>query len=69
MPAKLNKDYLIDIDGKIDVLNSSKKASYRPIVFGYKYVLERTLPFESNKEYNIKIDYTGMEHVQDLLKQ
>lgn len=68
MPAKLNKDYLIDIDGKIDVLNSSKKASYRPTVFGYKYVLERTLPFESNKEYNIKIDYTGMEHVQDLLK-
>lgn len=68
VPAKLNKDYLIDIDGKIDVLNSSKKASYRPTVFGYKYVLERTLPFESNKEYNIKIDYTGMEHVQDLLK-
>ena len=68
MPAKLNKDYLIDIDGKIDVLNSSKKASYRPTVFGYKYILERTLPFESNKEYNIKIDYTGMEHVQDLLK-
>lgn len=68
MPVKLNKDYLIDIDGKIDVLNSSKKASYRPTVFGYKYVLERTLPFESNKEYNIKIDYTGMEHVQDLLK-
>lgn len=68
MSAKLNKDYLIDIDGKIDVLNSSKKASYRPTVFGYKYVLERTLPFESNKEYNIKIDYTGMEHVQDLLK-
>ena len=68
MLAKLNKDYLIDIDGKIDVLNSSKKASYRPTVFGYKYVLERTLPFESNKEYNIKIDYTGMEHVQDLLK-
>lgn len=68
MPAKLNKDYLIDIDGKIDVLNSSKKASYRPTVFGYKYVLEKTLPFESNKEYNIKIDYTGMEHVQDLLK-
>lgn len=68
MPAKLNKDYLIDIDGKIDVLNSSKKASYRPTVFGYKYVLERTLPFESNKEYNIKIDYTGMEHIQDLLK-
>lgn len=68
MPAKLNKDYLIDIDGKIDVLNSSKKASYRPTVFGYKYVLERTLPFESDKEYNIKIDYTGMEHVQDLLK-
>lgn len=68
MPAKLNKDYLIDIDGKIDVLNSSKKASYRPTVFGYKYVLERTLSFESNKEYNIKIDYTGMEHVQDLLK-
>lgn len=67
-PAKLNKDYLIDIDGKIDVLNSSKKASYRPTVFGYKYVLERTLSFESNKEYNIKIDYTGMEHVQDLLK-
>ena len=68
VPAKLNKDYLIDIDGKIDVLNSSKKASYRPTVFGYKYVLERTLPFESNKEYNIKIDYAGMEHVQDLLK-
>lgn len=68
MPAKLNKDYLIDIDGKIDVLNSSKKASYRPTIFGYKYVLERTLSFESNKEYNIKIDYTGMEHVQDLLK-
>lgn len=68
VPAKLNKDYLIDIDGKIDVLNSSKKASYRPTVFGYKYVLERTLPFKSNKEYNIKIDYTGMEHVQDLLK-
>lgn len=68
MPAKLNKDYLIDIDGKIDVLNSSKKASYRPTVFGYKYVLEKTLPFESNKEYNIKIDYTGIEHVQDLLK-
>lgn len=68
MPTKLNKDYLIDIDGKIDVLNSSKKASYRPTVFGYKYVLEKTLPFESNKEYNIKIDYTGMEHVQDLLK-
>lgn len=68
VPAKLNKDYLIDIDGKIDVLNSSKKASYRPTVFGYKYVLERTLPFESNKEYNIKINYTGMEHVQDLLK-
>ena len=68
VPAKLNKDYLIDIDGKIDVLNSSKKASYRPTVFGYKYVLERTLPFESNKEYNIKIDYTGMEHIQDLLK-
>ena len=67
-PAKINKDYLIDIDGKIDLLNSSKKSSYRPTVFGYKYVLERTIPFKSDKEYTINIDYTGMEHVKELLK-
>ena len=67
-PAKINKDYLVDIDGKIDLLNSSKKSSYRPTVFGYKYVLERTIPFQSDKEYTINIDYTGMEHVKELLK-
>ena len=67
-PAKINKDYLIDIDGKIDLLNSSKKSSYRPTVFGYKYVLERTIPFQSDKEYTINIDFTGMENVKELLK-
>ena len=67
-PAKINKDYLVDIDGKIDLLNSSKKSSYRPTIFGYKYVLERTIPFQSDKEYTINIDYTGMEHVKELLK-
>lgn len=67
-PAKINKDYLVDIDGKIDLLNSSKKSSYRPTVFGYKYVLERTIPFQSDKEYTINIDFTGMEHVKELLK-
>lgn len=67
-PAKINKDYLIDIDGKIDLLNSSKKSSYRPTIFGYKYVLERTIPFQSDKEYTINIDFTGMEHVKELLK-
>lgn len=67
-PAKINKDYLVDIDGKIDLLNSSKKSSYRPTIFGYKYVLERTIPFQSDKEYTINIDFTGMEHVKELLK-
>lgn len=67
-PAKINKDYLVDIDGKIDLLNSSKKSSYRPTIFGYKYVLERTIPFKSDKEYTINIDFTGMENVKELLK-
>lgn len=67
-PAKINKDYLVDIDGKIDLLNSSKKSSYRPTIFGYKYVLERTISFQSDKEYTINIDFTGMEHVKELLK-
>lgn len=67
-PAKINKDYLVDIDGKIDLFNSSKKSSYRPTIFGYKYVLERTIPFQSDKEYTINIDFTGMEHVKELLK-
>lgn len=67
-PAKINKDYLVDIDGKIDLLNSSKKSSYPPTIFGYKYVLERTIPFQSDKEYTINIDFTGMEHVKELLK-
>jgi len=51
------------------LLNSSKKSSYRPTVFGYKYVLERTIPFKSDKEYTINIDFTGMEHVKELLKK
>ena len=62
--AKENQDYTIDKDGKINLLNTSKKASYRPTVFGYKYVLERNIPFESARIYNVNIDITGLETVK-----
>lgn len=66
--AKENQDYIIDKDGKINLLNTSKKASYRPTIFGYKYVLQREIPFSSSRMYNINIDFTGMEKVKELLK-
>ena len=50
--AKENQDYTIDKDGKINLLNTSKKASYRPTIFGYKYVLQREIPFSSSRTVN-----------------
>lgn len=68
VPAKEQKDYLLDKDGIITIKDTSKKASYRPTVFGYKYILQRNIPFSSGRSWDINIDFTGMEKVKSMLQ-
>lgn len=68
VPAKEQKDYLLDKDGIITIKDTSKKASYRPTVFGYKYILQRNIPFSSGRSWYINIDFTGMEKVKSMLQ-
>ena len=68
IPAKEQKDYLLDKDGIITIKDTSKKASYRPTVFGYKYILQRNIPFSSGRSWDINIDFTGMEKVKSMLQ-
>ena len=68
IPAKEQKDYLLDKDGIITIKDTSKKASYRPTVFGYKYILQRNIPFSSGRSWDINIDFTGMEKVRSMLQ-
>lgn len=68
VPAKEQKDYLLDKDGIITIKDTSKKASYRPTVFGYKYILQRNIPFSSGRSWDINIDFTGMEKVRSMLQ-
>lgn len=68
VPAKEQKDYLLDKDGIITIKDTSKKPSYRPTVFGYKYILQRNIPFSSSRSWNINIDFTGMDKVKSMLQ-
>lgn len=68
VPAKEQKDYLLDKDDIITIKDTSKKASYRPTVFGYKYILQRNIPFSSGRSWDINIDFTGMEKVKSMLQ-
>ena len=58
----------MDKDGIITIKDTSKKASYRPTVFGYKYILQRNIPFSSGRSWDINIDFTGMEKVKSMLQ-